>query len=255
MKGLICFAWIFASVLMLKAEAAQSYTYVLDQFPTYASMSINVQDPAPTPFYFGTRIATVKMSASYLGMKVGDLTEISVINDQGQPLLDSRCRNPKDTGRSYNCYSSRFEESELWYKGFNGTRPLFMENMTAGDAGVKVFKFADIFTSLEQEYFLTPEFHNASSLFLILFRPDFGLDYNGRIFYVAGNEDFFKIRFKVTRLNANTLDIKFEPLTNRPDGGQVAATFPGRMAYDTNTKKVTRIYITVKNKEYVLLAK
>ena len=253
MSWILC---LFAAFVVLNAESAQTYNYVLDQFPLYASMSVNIQDPAPVPLNFGTRIATVKMSGSYFGMMVGDLTEVSVISDQGLPRLDSRCRSPKDSQRNYNCYSSRFEEEEMWFKGHNSTRPVLMENMTAGDAGVKVFKLADIFESLGVEYFLTPELHNATSLFLMLFRPDFGLDYNGRVFYASGNEEFFKIRLKVASINGNTLDVKFESLNNRgSNGGQAGSTFPSRMVYDSNLKKITKIYITAKNKEYILLAK
>ncbi|MBI2520410.1 MAG: hypothetical protein HYV97_08325 [Bdellovibrio sp.] len=255
MRPIIWIICSFATFTALKADAAQTYTYVLDNFPVYASMIVNVQDPAPTPFTFGTRIATVKMSASYLGMRVGDLTELTVIDDHGLPRLDSRCRSPKDSQRNYNCYSTRFEEEELWFKGFNGTRPLLAENMTAGDAGVKVFKLADIYDSLGAEYFQIPELHNATSLFLMLFRPDFGLNYNGRIFFASGNEEFFKIRLKVTSANANTLDVKLEPINNRGTSDQSGATFPGRMIYDTNLKKITKIYITAKNKEYILVVR
>ncbi len=241
-----CVLGVLATLWVLTAGAAQNYVYELDQFPVYASMSVSVKDPNQ-----GAREAVVKMKASYFGMAVGDLTEVSSLNEDGRPLLDSRCRNPKDSNRNYNCYSTRFDQEELLYKGFNGLKPVLSDALTAGDSGVKTFKYTDYYTSLDQEDISSLPLHNASSLFLLIFRPDFGVEYDGRIFFVTGNEEFFRVRFHVTRQGANALDIRFEPM----NGGQASASLPGRLIYDINAKKVTSIYFTVKNKEYVLRAK
>jgi len=249
MRGFFFLSILFLTLGVAKVQAGQKFVYQLSQFPLSASMTYEIsQYPGPES---GAQKITSKLQATYLGMAVGSATELTITNGEGSLYLDSRCRSPKSSDRNYNCYSSRFDNfGELLYRTYNGQTPELSETMTYGDQGVKSFKLEDFFP--DADLFKQP-LHNASSLFLVMTRPDFGQSYNGQVFYVAGNEEFYKVRFNITTGKPGSLDVRMDVLdSHKAVKGNPASNFPGRMIYSISQKKVTSIYINVNNREYVL---